>query len=195
MSQQQTVFFHIPRTGGSTIKQIFEGHVMPSGHKTWDRVRTQYEKSNNEATWDQVYKFTMIRNPWARYLSLFSYRCTHDSTREFTKERFTSWLLGAPTNMTAGEVIAEHVHELDFIGKFEAYESELVHLATDLAAFLQTEITLDFNTVPHENAGTYPYYDWRPYYTDNMAKVVAELGAWEIRYYDYGFDDFSDIGV
>lgn len=186
---QQAVFFHIPRTGGSTIKYVFEGYVMPAGHKTWDSVCTQYGKSKNEVTWKDAHKFTMIRNPWARYLSLYSYRCAHDKTREFTKERFGRWLLGAPTNMTAGEVLAAHVDELDYIGQFEQYEDCLVQIAFNLLTALQPAVEF---TVPEEakNAGTYPYTDWRPYYTDNSAKIVAEFGAWEIERWDYGFDDF-----
>lgn len=191
---QRVPFIHIPRTGGTTIKKVFADELLIAGHKQFDRVRAQYEHSASAATWKDVHKFTMIRNPWGRYLSLYSYRCGHDSTREFTKERFNRWLRGTATNMTAGEVLAKHVDELDYIGKFEDYEASLYQISSNLAEYLQREVQFATPIEKH-NAGTHEYTDWRPYYTDGSAKIVAEFGAWEIERYDYGFDDYADGGA
>lgn len=67
------IFIHIPRTGGSSIEKWILGRdqwdICPEEkHLTAIQAKTIYKDY-----WDQYFKFSFIRNPYTRCLSLIKY--------------------------------------------------------------------------------------------------------------------------
>lgn len=73
------IFIHIPKTAGtslcsvrngSLLKEIFQSTgVLGGTHKTAIEIRDMYPH-----LWDKYYKFTVVRNPYDRFVSQFFYR-------------------------------------------------------------------------------------------------------------------------
>ena len=77
--QLKTVFLHIPKTGGTTVKRLLgirqlnsENPVLiPSPqHLTCALLRV----SMGHEKYDSYFKFTFVRNPWARLVSDYFWR-------------------------------------------------------------------------------------------------------------------------
>lgn len=71
--KHKCIFIHIPRTGGTSIETILSG-------KNWWQVNPQTKHLNFITAkkiynnyWEEYFKFTFIRNPWERTLSLLKY--------------------------------------------------------------------------------------------------------------------------
>ena len=76
---KKVIFLHIPKTGGTAIKRLLNIRnlddpnpaIRPSlQHLTCTLLR---QKMGNDK-YDQFYKFTFIRNPWARMVSEYFWR-------------------------------------------------------------------------------------------------------------------------
>jgi hypothetical protein len=79
-----SIFIHIPRTGGTVLKWCLNDkiqnleYIQKQGH-AFARLRKQ-----NVGDWERRYKFTIIRNPWERAVSLY-YKSLKSKT-------FAEWL-------------------------------------------------------------------------------------------------------
>ena len=69
LKEKKIIFVHAPRTSGTSIeKSILNGKLVPD---TMKHLRaSQFKKMFNEE-WDKFYKFTIVRNPWDRIISMY----------------------------------------------------------------------------------------------------------------------------
>lgn len=63
------IFVHIPKNGGCSVKKYFEHDTrfFNYSHATASEIRHDV----GDGTWEESYKFTIVRNPYARVLSAF----------------------------------------------------------------------------------------------------------------------------
>ena len=78
------VYFHIPKTGGSSLKKIFERH---SNIQTIGHVHGLTEKLMHES-------FTVVRNPYSRTLSTYNYLVTGGDGNSSDLRDQKIWLQG-----------------------------------------------------------------------------------------------------
>lgn len=60
----KVIFVHIPKTGGTSIRMSLKGMHLLKQHRTMDEVPEWCDI-------DDYFKFTFVRNPWDRILSLY----------------------------------------------------------------------------------------------------------------------------
>ena len=59
----QCVFFHVPRTGGSSIEAL----------NWWDEWTGHFPAARELADRPTYFSFAFVRNPWDRFVSLYHY--------------------------------------------------------------------------------------------------------------------------
>lgn len=78
----ESIFIHIPRTGGTALKWALNGKIHDLEYMNKQDHRPASKRKPITPNWDNVYKFTIIRNPWARAVSLY-HKC--DAKLDFVK--------------------------------------------------------------------------------------------------------------
>lgn len=67
------VFVHINKTGGSSVEAALK---LPFQHKT----ALELKRELGDRRWDRRFRFTIIRNPWDKVASHYSYRVQTNQT-------------------------------------------------------------------------------------------------------------------
>lgn len=195
--EQRAIFFHIPKTAGISVAQSLFG-CRAGQHMLF----YEYKRAFSAREFRQFYKFTFVRNPWDRLVSAYHYmrdggmseldaRQAEDSVHRYPVfSDFVEHYMTRPGFETklhlrsqwqficASETAAP---ELDFVGRFET-------LAADFATIAR-RLNRD-ETLPHRNAGaSRQKQDYRSFYTDRTAEIVAQAYARDIALFGYRFED------
>ncbi len=102
--EEQFVFFHIPRCGGTSIDSYYKFHqgnplfglrrrgneVLTLQHLTYDEIKK--ERILTDETLQSFFKFTVVRDPFRRLISDYFWQKHHDIHDEFRGMRFSEFL-------------------------------------------------------------------------------------------------------
>ena len=189
--QQRGIFIHIPRTGGTTISRHVH-RVAPRmfiGHATAAFVKSQLVY--NGSMFDGLFKFAFVRNPWERHVSWWLYcrdtlkrdTCSFES---YIKDEIAmvvtcasiDWLTGGYWSQSIFVTDGKGNDIVDFIGQFEKFDEDFSYVCGVLG--------IDDNYVKRNESKT--PYDYREYYDDESAQMIADRCKWEINRFGYTFD-------
>jgi hypothetical protein len=180
---RRLLFVHIARTGGTSIETVFAGidwcHIdLPTKHLSASQARACY----GEEIWNSFTKFTVVRNPWDRLVSMqaagswcFDERCARgcdmkaflEQLRPHPNERYQS--------LFYHEVIDE---KLDHVLRHESLQQDLSRMLMGLG--------LAPVVLPHVEATRREHYS--RYYTPESAKLVRSIFRRDIDDYGYRFE-------
>jgi hypothetical protein len=206
------IFVHIPKTGGTAFTLAYEGRAgaddiligdTPKARKRagrWKGIKTAGRVWKHSTLADvvglvtprEIEEFqtvTLIRNPWDRAVSYYHWlrvqgfahpavglAKTHDFSgflnHPQTVAAFRLWPYGAYVRRADGS------EKPSLFIRLENYADE----AGPVAAHLGFRLSL-----PHANESD-RVRDWRPYYSDQDAKLVGELCSEDIARFGYRFD-------
>lgn len=197
------IFIHIPKTGGTTIKKCFYGrpHHAPllddrfGRHRSVIHIPPEYRNKNRN-----YFKFTIVRNPWDRLLSYYSFLCQcaiqGKEKHEIDAWRingFKHWLMNDqfyPTWAAPPQPYEQIRNQLDFITneqneieidyiiRFEDYEEDLIKMRFYVEMHEANPISIHNPSV---------HKDYRLVYDDEMIEFVAHHHKRDIDYFDYSF--------
>ncbi len=212
------IFFHIPKTAGTSIEKKLEhfktfkrgiqdhrtvkdieplsSHDLLKISKLGDltlvakrlRNRLMGKGSVSKQHYDTYFKFTFVRNPWARVFSWYmnvmrdkkhqkdlgiSHNC---SFKQFLNDHLDQWALRPQlfwvTNSN-GEI------PLDFIGRFEKLQQDFAHVCDVL--------NIKDNSLPKLISGANPpYVDM---YDEDMKNIVSQRYTDEIHFFKFEFGE------
>lgn len=188
----QCIFIHIPKTAGISVCQAFFG-CLGGGHLA---ART-YQVIFGAECYKNYFKFAFVRNPWDRLVSAYVFLKKGGLTeqdkvwsREYLDkfDSFQSFIMYGLTSSDIYRVLHfipqwEYVVgkngkvDVDFIGRFEALGSDFEILAERLG------VATNLVKINHSLKG-----DYRSYYNDASAEVVAKLYSRDIELFGYSFD-------
>ncbi|AGI69156.1 hypothetical protein OAN307_c36960 [Octadecabacter antarcticus 307] len=206
------IFVHIPKTGGTAMALALEDRAKaddimigdtPKARKRRGKVKgvetagrlwkhstlADVEGLITRAEMADLFTFTLVRNPWDRMVSYYHWLKTQTfdhpavtlaRTKGFsgfvnaplTKDTFRNDRYASYMTDSAG------VTHADLYIRLEHLADDLVPLATHLGFMLD---------MPIANQSQRPR-DWRGFYTDSDAELVADLCAHDIATHGYGFD-------
>ena len=209
------LFVHIAKTGGTSVRTALEGRRWRDpwywpmflcsrlSHLSGHRIATKLPRHAKviaakellpKAFFDSLFKFAFVRNPWDLQVSSFHhirrerphYLGGHDDF-----EGFLRWKLDPARPYqyhvdTSIELQSDYLIDLhgnlavDFIGRYE-------RLRQDFATACE-RIGIPAPALPHVRAATDRSKDYRRYYTDETAELVARHFARDTEMLGYRFD-------
>lgn len=187
---KRTIFLHIPKTGGTTISMLLKlsglQDTNPSNRPTPQHLTCTLLREALGEKYDAYYKFTLVRNPWARLLSTYYWRQQLPKKRPVLAfEAFVEY---------AGEVVrthgyydqdfgdhfipqVEYTRDIDQVFRYDAFEKSVQTVAS--------RIGLSIPGIPPKEPKHYD--DYRAFYTDKARALVASIYAEDIAEFDYAF--------
>jgi len=180
--ERKLIFIHIARTGGTSIEVALVGkdwwYIDPdTKHISAKQACEIYGKE----IWDSYTKFSVVRNPWDRVVSMWATKWWHESSgipNNCTFEIFLRNLRPHPNEKYSTLFYHKILNEdIDFILRFET-------LGEDFCAMLNN---MGYKNVrlPHkEKRRRKPYQEM---YNENTRLLVEELFKNDIEKYNYSF--------
>ena len=181
------IFVHINKTGGTSV-----GNAIGLPVKSHQTARGIIKRLGRDE-WDKSFKFTFVRNPWDRIVSLYKYRLKKNRTRIASHQLdFDQWI-----EKTIGSQQSRYYYDnpksfqpqvdwlkdnegkisIDFIGRFEQLESDFKVVRKELG--LQSDL-------PHLNATSRTPY--QTYFSERSFDTVSDWFKEDILTFDYQFD-------
>lgn len=209
------LFVHIAKTGGTSVRVALQGlrwrdpWYWPMflcsrfSHLSGHRIGTKLPRHAKvvaakellpKAFFDELFKFAFVRNPWDLQVSSFHHirreRPQHLGGHE-TFDGFLRWKLDPERPYqyhmdTSIELQSDYLIDLhgamavDFIGRYE-------RLGEDFALACK-RIGIAKPALPHQRRATDRKKDYRSYYTDETAELIARHFARDIELLEYRFD-------
>lgn len=195
--EHKVLFIHIPKTGGTTIEQLFnikwtednllstsyQGDVAP---QHFNVAQLQKARPNK---WVQYYKFTFVRNPWDRLVSTYHWFNRGCTTFELFVKYVYSMLkehkddiLKVPNYRSMGfdHLVPQHEFVTEGVNVFRFEE-----FAQGVSS-LMAKFDLPIERYSHANSTKHAHYS--TYYSAETQQMVAELYARDIEQFGYKFE-------
>ncbi len=184
---QRLLQVHVPRTGGTSIRHAFQIDDPP--HLTAEELRQHV----GEATWQSGYRFTVVRNPFDRLVSIYFYYWHHRKPRKRRLFRelgltFAQWLLefdreerrNTPSfsdqNYLPFTDWIDVAGGLDWIGRFENYEETWRKLCEVVG-----------RNIPQQRLLPTKHGPYRQYYTPDLRQIVERRFECDLINFGYNF--------
>ena len=183
------VFIHINKTAGTSIGNAIGLPVK--NHLTAKEVIARIGQNK----WNSAYKFTFVRNPWDKAVSLYEYRRKKDRTKIATRGiLFSDWVkitYGEEKdfsyyNVKAFQPQVEWLKDnqgniaMDFVGKFESISEDFKQIAKAIGSDAE---------LPHLNASKRVGY--QSYYDNETRDIIAHWFREDIELFGYEFTELK----
>jgi len=204
--KKKCIFVHIPKTGGSSIENIiwpqdkdrgieslWMGLISPYCNKYqtggMQHLLAKYIiQEVGQKTFDNFFKFTIVRNPWDKAVSQYVYMKKRKDLRDFigmnendSCKKYLSLI--QKKNHVQWEsqhrfILDEGGQQIvDYIGRFENFNDDVNHILRVLK--------IEANEIPHFNKSNRKHY--KNYYDQESAEIVSEMYKEDIKIFGYEF--------
>jgi hypothetical protein len=201
------VFVHVPKTAGQSVEHVFLNLVGLTWEtraplllryndcpelgpprlahlKAWEYVEYKYLP---QEMFDAYFKFSFVRNPWSRVISLYRYLNQDPglSFKEFvlTVLKKQLWRKMYPFVGPQSEFVCDRDGRMlvDFVGRFESLQADFNTVCE--------RIKLPAISLPHVNkAKVSAGNEYQDYYDSESKECVAELYRKDIESFGYRFE-------
>lgn len=211
----QFIFFHIAKTGGSSIRNVLQPYTEePDVFKIKRPLREQNGQPNQlyevwqsllrhawardarkqlaPGLFERYYKFAIVRNPWDWHVSMYHFILKEPTHARHTLvqslgnfENYLAWVINTPTPYPKGAAKAQKEVITDEEGKILV---DFIGRYETLAQDFE-QICLRIGIVaqlPHINKSTHRNY--QTYYNQRTRQLVADHFAADIELFGYRFD-------
>lgn len=211
---RQFIFVHIPKTGGTALSLALEARAKAddlligdtpkararkgrlAGVKTAGRLWKHSTLSDvmglvTDAEVKSFFTLALVRNPWDRMVSYYHWlrgqSFAHPAVGLARAQDFSGFL-NHPQTQTALRLWPASAYMRDQHGvETCSLFARLEHLADDLSPF-EAHLGFRLTPLPRVNDSARAS-DWRGYYSDVDADLLADLCAEDIARFGYSFDD------
>ncbi len=190
-SSKKIGFIHVPKTGGTSIKNA----LMPIADKgqidgfDGDRIldapgwTSHRPIDENHRGSCGLHLFAVVRNPWARYVSMFKRKVVTRHHLYVRGASFGDWVSGSHWP-------AHHRYDqLYYLGEEKVLVDTLLRnetLGADFRAFSEAhDLGVDLPERRFKSGGN---YDYRDYYTPQILKAIEPMVRRDAERFGYAFD-------
>jgi len=196
------LFIHIPKAAGTSIRQVLEPCGVTDylsyskGIEKYIMARKKfpphltYVAAADLLTVDlnRFYKFTFVRNPWDRFVSMYEYyrkdtkhamhqRCMSCSFGDFIDDVTARRASFDTRNQIDYIVPPARLGPLDFIGKVENIGNDFSNICRALG--IENTVLPVLNTTNHQH--------YKSYYSDALKREIEEFCRPEIEMFGYTY--------
>ncbi len=191
------LFVHIPKTAGNTIQDVLLEYsedtkvtrTCQDGINCFGIVSEKYSTQKHsplreyqqklpEILFNNLFKFTCVRNPWDRLISF--YFSPHRGKVNWDREAFIDFAQTVPPALSFLDTAASSqrsTNPIDFIIRYENLENDFLTVCN--------RIDIPCKSLPHLNKSNRRYY--KDYYDNDLIEFVHNLFANEISLFGYTF--------
>jgi hypothetical protein len=191
---------HIPKTGGTSLVHWIKA-LDPDAKKLCKRAHqpASYISENHPSEFANYYKFAIVRNPWARAVSLYHYRQISTelqpphwpSRKEIDSLSFREVVLKSLERSPEEERVQWlepscyfwlNINDdiaVDHICKLESIQRDI--------NLMCEKLEIKGPALPHKNKSKHAHYV--KYYDDETRDIVARKYAKDIEHFGYTFGD------
>jgi chondroitin 4-sulfotransferase 11 len=187
----RAIFIHIPKTAGVSLKRSL-GILEGTGHADYQAFQMA-----SPAKCRAYFKFTLVRNPWDRLLSAYSFLDAGGIPKwdRYWRERLLTGVANFEQfvmERLETPLVQEALHfrpqfsflsddtgrvMMDFVGHFETIDADFAYISARLGIALPLR---------HLNRSAHPPY--HSAYTPAMRDAVSRVYARDIELFGYRFD-------
>ena len=192
------MFIHVPKTGGNSIQSILINYSEDNlstneshqdGVERFDVVNDlyklnkhsrlmDYKKKLDNKTFDSLFKFSVIRNPWDRMISY--YFSPHRNIQKWNRNDFIKMVKREKSleyYLKTNIFSSNSFENLDFLIKFENIDEDFKKVC-DL-------IGVKNDLLPRRNKSDRAEY--KSYYDEELKQLIEKKFSKEIEYGNYSF--------
>ena len=178
--KHKCIFIHVPKTGGSTIEEMFRQNGMPNINSQQVHIGVVKARSLYRSEFNDYFKFSVVRNPWDRVYSVWwNFKQSGKTTQ--TLEDFCKHL--NHRSLLIPQYTMLDIHRgvcFDYIGRFEELEK--------VFQFVIDKFELKIDKIPHrkKRVGKPRYTE---FYTPNSIDRVANFYHADINEWGYNYGE------
>lgn len=199
MENPKMIFFRIPKNASTTLHRgYFQSNYVTLNARTNRRGFENWLENVTYEWFEEAFKFTFVRNPWDRFVSLYIYFTTY-TPKKRGKPLADRWEGEVPSfekfTLEFEKICEERIdiknHAVkqvefvyrdgykfvDYVGKFESLKKDFDHVRERLE--LKCEPLSHLMKTDHEH--------YSLYYNDKTRRKVARLYQADIEYFGYRF--------
>jgi len=180
---REFIWIRIPKTGSQSIKSLIHDEIQHPHFSSQALVQVI-----GRQRYDELFKFTIVRNPWDRLVTCYHYYQHKESS-------FEQWIKnGMPNNITGSKFRPSSlIHQLgwftdeegnsmvDFIGKLENIDKDWKIICD----FLKID---EPEKIPHKNKTRQARKKhYSTYYDEELKNLVGDMCSEEIKLLNYEF--------
>lgn len=184
------VFLHLPKTAGTSINSTLSNYatysksIAYSKHSSLNDIRNEI----GDSKFDEYFKFTIVRNPWDRILSLYFWgiqiKPGKSIQSNWHKDSFDRWIKTTFINDRLYNIWPNQIDlmtiddkpQIDFVGRFENLQSDWRFICEKLE--IKDELQFLYST-KHK-----PFYE---YYDNEAIAIVKKYYEKDIKEFGYEF--------
>lgn len=188
--EKKFLYLKVPKVAGTSIARgLMRRHVqdliLPKGKMAWRDAR-RWLGSIDDSVLDDYFKFTFVRNPWDRLVSVWTYFHTTVDLELKIQCTFREFVLDGI--FTDNELVYSHAKPqtpffyldgefyVDFVGRYETLDRDWATVAAHLGLPRR---------LPQLNVSIHKLY--AAYYDDETREVVRDFYREEIELLNYEF--------
>jgi hypothetical protein len=199
--EHKYIFIHIPKNAGTSIE------VSLTGRQQWDDKEKHLTAAECRAKlgfdkWREFFSFCVVRNPWDRLVSQFRFSgeiwCNRHYGKSLSFNDYIKEIVGkglpfsghdylSKTGASFGDTNWQQVHRIcddnnqiivNYVARFENLSSDYEVICNRIGLHNQLQ------HINQSDAKSKPYWN---YYTEETARIVADVYAEDIERFDYHF--------
>tara|TARA_Y100000310_G_C20633704_1_gene790046 strand:+ start:814 stop:1425 length:612 start_codon:yes stop_codon:yes gene_type:complete len=195
------IFIHIPCTAGSSIEKCIFGKDWWGEDRKTKHIFANQAKKIYKDYWNDYFKFSFVRNPWDRFISMGKYPHWHkiNVSHQVGKAKiiFDEYLdffsgneileFNTKEYLDQDKFIKNSIYlnyineEIDFIGKFENLKENFAFIKKKL------DVKEDLPHIEKTNRNGIERLPYREYYNNETRDIVFSLQEKDIKSFGYSF--------